>query len=75
MNNFKNNNLYNDDINILLDTYYLELNYCIKKLKILEKHKPFFFEFNRLKDYKKEKESIENKIKEYEIKIADIINN
>ena len=69
-----NHSTFNRDLLLLLDTYYLELNYLKKQLKNLNKHKPLFFEFNRLKEYKKEKNKIEDKIKIYEEKIANLIN-
>ena len=68
-----NNSVYNQELLLLLDTYYLELNYLKKQLKLLNRHKPLFFEFNRLKEYQKERNKIEDKIKIYEEKIANLI--
>ena len=70
----KNNNISNQDIILLLDTYYLELNFLKKQLTLLNKHKPLFFEINRLKKYNLEKIKIENRIKIYEEKISNLIN-
>ena len=70
----KNNNILNKEIILLLDTYYLELNFLKKQLTLLDKNKPLFFEFNRLKKYNLEKNKIENRIKEYEEKISNLIN-
>ena len=70
----KNNNILNKEIILLLDTYYLELNFLKKQLTLLDKNKPLFFEFNRLKKYNLEKNKIENRIKVYEEKISNLIN-
>ena len=73
--NIINSNVFNQEILLLLDTYYLELNYLKKQLKLLTKHKPLFFEFKKLKKYNLEKKENEDKIKLYEEKISNLMNN
>ncbi len=65
----------NEDISVLLlDSYYLDLNFYKKQLNLLKKHKPFFFQKTKLKKYKEEKIELEKKIKKSEGKIRKYFN-
>ena len=70
-----NENVFLEESILILDSYYFELKYYQNKLKILQKHKPFFFQFNKKKKYQNEIIKINNKIKTCEKKIKKYIDN
>ena len=64
-----NDESYSEEL-LILDSYYLELKYYKEQLNILKKYKIF-----KTKSYYKEKNILENKIKECENKIKNYIDN
>lgn len=70
-----NENVFLEESILILDSYYFELKYYQNKLKILQKHKPFFFQINKKKKYQNEIIKINNKIKTCEKKIKKYIDN
>ena len=64
-----NNKSYSEEL-LILDSYYLELKYYKDQLNILKKHKIF-----KTKSYYKEKNNLDNKIKECENKIKNYLDN
>ncbi len=70
----KNSNVWLNEELLLLDSYYLELNFNKRKLALLEKHRPFFFQKRKKIIYQEEINSINKQIKKYENLIEKVCN-